>query len=255
MTTPVESARPFNDEGAHSNPVAGERPTFADVVEERVSRRAFLKGASALALGVGATGIAGGTPALASPSSLTFKELPHGNDEKFHVAQGYDHTVLIRWGDPVEGSAPPFDAMHQTVNAQRRQFGYNSDFIGYVPLPAGSRSSDHGLLVVNHEYTNTELMFPRLPEKDINAAVTRKHVDVEMAAHGPSIIEVRRAGGTWSVVPNSRYARRITASTTEVRVTGPAAGHDRLKTSADPTGTRVIGTLNNCAGGTPSGAP
>jgi hypothetical protein len=92
MTTPVESARPFNDEGAHSNPVAGERPTFADVVEERVSRRAFLKGASALALGVGATGIAGGTPALASPSSLTFKELPHGNDEKFHVAHGYDHT-------------------------------------------------------------------------------------------------------------------------------------------------------------------
>jgi secreted PhoX family phosphatase len=32
-------------------------------------------------------------------------------------------------------------------------------------------------------------------------------------------------------------------------VTGPAAGSDRLKTSADATGTKVIGTLNNCAGG------
>ena len=32
-------------------------------------------------------------------------------------------------------------------------------------------------------------------------------------------------------------------------ITGAVAGHDRLKTSSDPTGTRVIGTLNNCAGG------
>ncbi len=139
--------------------------------------------------------------------------------------------------------------MRQTAGAQLRQFGYNNDFIGYVPLPAGSKNSEHGLLVINHEYTNTDLMFPGLPEKDYNDALTRDQVDVEMAAHGLSVIEVRRQGGKWTVVPNSRYARRITASTTEMRVSGPAAGHDRLKTSSDPTGTRVIGTLNNCAGG------
>src|SRR4029077_14284512 len=34
-----------------------------------------------------------------------------------------------------------------------------------------------------------------------------------------------------------------------LRISGPAAGHERLRTSADATGTRVIGMLNNCAGG------
>ena len=32
-------------------------------------------------------------------------------------------------------------------------------------------------------------------------------------------------------------------------IAGPAAGHDLLKTSADPTGTAVLGTINNCAMG------
>jgi secreted PhoX family phosphatase len=34
-----------------------------------------------------------------------------------------------------------------------------------------------------------------------------------------------------------------------MRVDGPAEGHDRMKTSTDPSDTQIIGTLNNCAGG------
>ena len=32
-------------------------------------------------------------------------------------------------------------------------------------------------------------------------------------------------------------------------ITGPARGHDLLKTAADPTGAKVLGTINNCANG------
>jgi secreted PhoX family phosphatase len=62
------------------------------------------------------------------------------------------------------------------------------------------------------------------------------------------VIEIERADGKWRVVPGSKFARRITAST-PMEITGPAAGHDLMKTGADPSGTKVLGMLNNCAGG------
>ena len=79
-------------------------------------------------------------------------------------------------------------------------------------------------------------------------------VDIELAAHGLSVIEVQRdAKGGWSYVQNSSFNRRLTAETS-MALSGPAAGIPRLKTSADPSGTRVQGTLNNCgAGVTPWG--
>jgi secreted PhoX family phosphatase len=79
-------------------------------------------------------------------------------------------------------------------------------------------------------------------------AQTPEQTRVEMMAHNGSVIEVKKANGRWTVVPDSQYARRITLDT-PMRIAGPAAGHDRLMTGYDPTGTKVFGTINNCAGG------
>ena len=65
---------------------------------------------------------------------------------------------------------------------------------------------------------------------------------------------MRKRRGQWEVVRPSFFARRITGYT-PIRIGGPAAGHDLLKTSADPTGKLALGTLNNCAMGyTPWGS-
>ena len=73
------------------------------------------------------------------------------------MAEGYHAQILLRWGDPLFRGAPEFDANAQSADKQRRQFGYNTDYVGFIPI---NGSSDHGLIVANHEYTNEELMFP-----------------------------------------------------------------------------------------------
>ena len=106
-------------------------------------------------------------------------------------------------------------------------------------------SSHWGLLAVNHEYTEEPMMFPSYNA----AAPTRNEVDIGLAAHGASIVEVwfNFARG-WEYNTMSPFNRRITGDT-EAQLTGPAAGHEWLKTTAEPTGTVVRGMLNNCAGG------
>ena len=83
------------------------------------------------------------------------------------------------------------------------------------------------------------------PFKDMTAEL----VDIEMAAHGGTVAEIRKSGDSWELVADSAYNRRITALDTEMKLSGPVAGHDRVKTSADASGTTAIGTFNNCAGG------
>ncbi|MBW3097845.1 PhoX family protein [Pseudohoeflea coraliihabitans] len=246
------------------NPSAN--PTMGDIINGRLSRRGFLGGAlavSAISAAVSPVALMAAREAhAASGSAFTFDEVTAGVDETHHVAEGYDADVLLRWGDKVFADSPEFDPDNQTPESQLRQFGYNNDYVGFIPLDG---ADDRGLLVVTHEYTNAELMFPGFArivkveedkEKGIEASekvelgeFTRTIVDIEMAAHGGTVIEIRRdEDGKWHPVLDSRYNRRIHLGT-EMELSGPVAGHDRVKTNADPSGKLVKGTLNNCAGG------
>jgi secreted PhoX family phosphatase len=241
------------DLGTNQSP----NPTLGDVIAERFGRRDLIKGllgCSAIAATVSPMALltareaqAQATPATNTTPSFNFKEVAAGSDERHHVAEGYDADVLLRWGDAVLPDAPAFDPQNQSAAAQAKQFGYNNDFLGFAPIDG---KADHGLLVINHEYTNEELMFPKVGRQDLKAkfaGMTRELAEIEMAAHGGSVVELRRTNGKWGVVANSKFARRITANT-PMAITGPAAGHALLKTNADPTGTKVLGMLNNCAG-------
>jgi secreted PhoX family phosphatase len=254
--SPFRTSLLEENEGPGHNPTLN--PSMGEIISARFSRRSLLKGSlavTAIAATVSpiALLLADEARAGGAMSAFTFDEVEAGVDDRHHVAAGYDADVLLRWGDPLFADAPEFDPAAQSAAAQARQFGYNNDFVGFIPLEG---SAEHGLLVVNHEYTNPHLMFAGLVavvEKDgkkklEQKPLTKEQVDIEIAAHGGTIVEIRKADGKWQVVRDSWLNRRITADT-PMEITGPAAGHERLKTVADPTGTRVLGTVNNCAGG------
>ncbi|WP_332718394.1 PhoX family protein [Pelagibacterium mangrovi] len=241
-----------NAEFEPTNPTS--TPTMGELISRRFSRRGFLKGSlatTAIAATVSPLALLTAEKARAQEgSAFSFTEVTAGVDADHHVAEGYNADVLLRWGDAVTNGAPEFDPTAQTAEAQAQQFGYNNDYVGYVPLEG---SSEHGLLLVNHEYTNAHLMFPGLVTivdgEPQQGALTEEQVNIEIMAHGGSVVEIEKVDGKWRRVEGSPYNRRITGET-EMEITGPVAGHDRLKTSQDDTGTRVSGTLNNCAGGT-----
>ncbi|WP_412540629.1 PhoX family phosphatase [Longispora sp. K20-0274] len=183
-----------------------------------------------------------------APTELTFKPIPPNLIDTVVVPNGYDHSVIIKWGDPVERDAPAFDVSNQSAAAQAKQFGYNNDFVAVLPLDSKNKRA---LLVCNHEYTNEELMFHNYAGPD---SLTVEQIQVAMAAHGMSVVELERIddSGQWRVASDRRglhYNRRITTSGTKFELTGPAAGSVFLRTAADPAGRVVIGTQNNCAGG------
>lgn len=258
-----------------------------NVIQRAVTRRALLKGGVAAGAGlvIAPSLLMKSSPAAADddgrgrwwrrrdPSRrLQFETVPAGNGTNPDIVlpPNYECNVIVRWGDPILPGAPAFDVNNQSAAAQAQQFGFNADLVLWAPLPLfvqrlvqrhgrlgrlgqrlvglaypirKDRPSRSAVMIVNHEYTTGEDMFP------VYVAGDPGQVGVEIEAHGFSIIQVDLdAKGQWHLVQNSPFNRRVTGST-PIDITGPLAGHPLMQTSADPSGTEVLGCLNNCAGG------
>ncbi|MEN5091020.1 PhoX family phosphatase [Pseudomonas protegens] len=212
-----------------------------------LSRRGFI-GAGALcgaALFLGG-GLLSRSALAASVSAgnsqlLGFAGIAAATSDKITLPAGYTSSVLISWGQPLAKNGPAFDPSgNGTARAQEVQFGDNNDGMSLFAFPDDKHRA---LMAINNEYTNYRYLYPHGGQPQ-SAEDVRK----AQASEGVSVIEVQRKNGQWQFVQGSRYNRRIHGNT-PIRLSGPAAGHDLLKTSADPKGKKVLGTFQNCANG------
>ncbi|PLX37146.1 MAG: transcriptional initiation protein Tat [Hyphomicrobiales bacterium] len=212
---------------------------FDRIVEAAISRRSLLGGALAFGSFAMLSSTALST-AKAASDRFAFAAIATNSEDLVTVPEGYSADVLVRWGDPLWSDVADFDhATRGTAETQARAFGDNTDGMQVYSI------GDKTVLVVNNEYTNREIIWGNRAEgKSENADDIAKG----MMAHGITIVEIAKQNGKWGIVKDSPLNRRITPKS-EMELTGPAAGHDLLKTAADATGTKSLGTWNNCGSG------
>ena len=214
---------------------------FERIAERVMSRRGFLGhaaafGAAAFVMSAGAL-----TPSGARAAGLAFEPIAANSLDTITLPKGFSWYTLISWGDPLWSNGVAFDhATRGDGASQELAFGDNND--GMDVFTQDGRV----ILAVNNEYVNRSIIYgnrdSKLPE---NADDVKKG----KAGHGVSVFEIKREGGKWTLVKDSSYNRRITADT-PMDITGPARGHDLLKTAADSSGTTSLGTWNDCGNGT-----
>ncbi|MEO1095766.1 MAG: alkaline phosphatase PhoX [Cyanobacteria bacterium J06638_28] len=180
------------------------------------------------------------------------------------LPQGYTYDVIGAWGDTVGDS----------------RFGYNNDYLSFVETAPGE-----GYLTINFEYisaktwmaTYGEVIGKDLPFDTVKAIVGDGDINVyDLADSDPNkaailavckealtdvgigVVSIRRnSAGQWERT-FSDTDRRITGISgledgRYLKVTGPALNVFNKKTGQgyiDELGPLVVGTFNNCAGGT-----
>lgn len=212
------------------------------------ARRAVLKGGLGLSLlytfglfnvlpGCG-DAPAGGEPLSVPPLryDITFNPVSVSHVDQVVVPQGYTVEVICSAGDPVTPAAKGYRDAFQPASETEEQAGGNHDGMHYFELP-GVDPQRGGLLVVNHEVPDYQILFPG--GRYEAATATAEERRIALSAVGVSVIEIELAGGVWRRKKDSRYNKRYTGNTL-YRVRGPAAS---------VIGATVIGTLNNCSSG------
>ncbi len=247
---------------------------FNELVEARLSRRSVLTGGMLAAAGFLTTSVVGTrTAAARTPHGgghggghggpggalLGFQPIGPGTGDDVVVPPGYTARPFIPWGTPLLGSLPAFVpgsrdagvAGGNTAEEQGQQVGMHHDGMTYFPIDH-EHGDEHGLLVVNHEYTDEYYLHTGAYVEEYTEVArdsyTQEMVRKSQNAHGVSVAEIRKGHhGEWELV-NSPLNRRITANT-PIQLAGPVAGDRLVTTDRDPSGTTALGTMNNCANG------
>jgi secreted PhoX family phosphatase len=213
---------------------------FDRIVELALSRRDVLKGVMAFGsiAALGSTVLPKTTQA--ADTRFAFDAIATSTEDTITLPPGYSSQVLVRWGDPMWSDGEAFDhATRGTAASQTKAFGDNND---------GMEVYAHGdkmVLIVNNEYTNKKIIWGNRPE---GKGESDDDFLKGMMAHGLSVVEIEEKDGKWQMVVDSPYNRHITPDV-EMDITGPAAGHDLMKTAKDPAGMVAQGTFNNCGNG------
>jgi len=248
-----EIAMPDSDD-IGSNPSSN--PHLVDLISARIERRSVLVGGVTtaavgfLGAGLGRVSTARADACHGAPAPrLGFEPISVSDEDEVVVPEGYLWELLIPWGTPLFDHSPDFaEDASNTAADQALQVGFNHDGMHYFPLSRGRAGNRRGLLVVNHEYTDANMIYTA----EQGASITpddagREKVRKALAGHGVSVVEIaRKANGTWTHVKGSPFNRRITG-TTPMAFSGPVcADHPMLTSSVTP---QPLGTLNNCAMG------
>lgn len=259
MSSDLHPDNKLNPDQSQSNDSGN--TSIRELIEQRqMSRRDFLAsslGATATVAVLGSAvvdGLTHGAEAAPKPlGQIGFTSVPPNLAATFTdavtVPQGYTAKVLVAWGDSLT-TLPHWDPSKPMDNAtQQRTYGSHTDGMHYFPYP-GFSGNQRGLLVTNSEYCDPALVNGIAPASSYaTAPLTLAMVRAQQAAHGVNVVEIQKGrSGDWAVNRSSKFNRRITGNT-PCSISGPAAGHALMKTAADPKGTRVLGTLNNCAHG------
>lgn len=228
---------------------------FDRVVETALSRRGFLGGVLAFGSAAAALGTLSTAANLMSSTSVqaqeaaasrfAFKPIPIFTDNTVHVPEGYSWKPLAKWGQPLfPGVADVDHANGVSLENSDKVFGENTDGMELFVI------GEHQVIAVNHEYVNPEI---NLPNNEKGNPKSAEDVKILQNLQGVTVMEVAEGENGWEIVLDSPFNRRIHHNT-PMKLSGPAAGSDLVKTAADPNGTDCLGTFNNCgAGRTPWG--
>ena len=204
------------------------------------------------------TAAAGNTQAGATASvtvgaaSLGFTAVPKSLADTVTVPAGYSVGVIYRLGDPIGPGVSAYSNTGADTNFAQRA-GDHHDGMSFFGLAATGTAPDpnnssRGLLALNHENITQVYLHPNGPTSNGGVRPEAEALK-EIEAHGVSVIEVARAGNSWSYAQSSPLNRRITPNT-PMSFSGPVRGDANLRTRHSPDGTGGRGTINNCANGT-----